>query len=300
MAVTKIQRKDHGRGRDSADSQELEQRWQVWVDDPVNAAAQVLQYAGLPKKGDAYSVSLPSFRCIDRDVQSISQTPKVLMLVCKFSTKYDAAKMEAKELKPLDRRPVISWTSQTLTVPFVKDMVTDEALTNSAKDPISGQTREVSIICYDATVNTDVQPDWLLDLLDTINDSDVSIRGRMWPTETLLLRSASCSDQMSEMDQLYFKVGVKILANPLGWKSKILDAGLYQLIGSGLTGTSGTRERCKIGEHEVTQPVPLDGEGVMVPFADLLADPVNNVKWIEKYKNKTADFTAIGLPPLPL
>ncbi len=293
MSVIKVERKDHPSGRDDADSDELVQRWRIYVDDPVDAPAQALTYGGLPKRGDAYSVALPRFRCIARDVDRISESPKVLIGTYKFSTKYDAAKMEAKELQPLDRRPLISWTSQIHTVAWLRDQVTNEVLTNTVGDHFAGLTREESLIAYDATVNTATQPDWLIDVLDCINDADVTIRGRLWPAESLKVVSASCSDQLSEMDQLYFKVNVKLLGNRDGWKGKILNAGYRQLV-------NGAPQPIQIGGEDVNEPQLLDASSAHIKPSDLAADPINLPHWIEKYRNRLASFTALGLPPLPL
>lgn len=298
MAVNKIERIGTPRGRDSVDAIEWEQSWRVYLDSPYDGPRTVIAYNGLPKKGDYFQASDssqpdPNFRCTDRDLKEVTKARgKVFELSCNFSNKYDAAKFESKELKPLDRRPEISWQSRTIQVPHLEDMKTGELLRNSAGDPIGGQTRESYLIAYKVTQNVDSQVDWLIDLLGSLNESPVAIRGRNWDADMLLITEASVTDQLSEMDQLYYKASLTIVANPLTWKAKILDAGFYEY-------SSGLRKHCMVQGQKATQPCPLNG-GEQIPIADLQSDPINTPQWIYSYKQMPRDFTPIGLPPLPL
>lgn len=298
MAVIVFERIALPRGSDSTNAVELEQLWRVYCDSPFDGPLTVLSYGGLPKKGDAYQASStssanPAFRCTDREVKDVSKTRgKVFELTCKFSNAYDASKMESKELQPLDRRADVSWQSRTIQVPHLEDQKTGEILQTSAGDPIAGQTRDSFLIAYKITQNVDSQVDWLIDLIGTLNESPVAIRGRNWDADMLLITEASCSDQMSEMDQLFFKVSLSIVANPLTWRAKILDAGFYEY-------SSGLRRHCMIQGQKATQPCALNG-GEQIPISDLLSDPINAPQWIYSYKQAPRDFTPIGLPPLPL
>lgn len=84
----------------------------------------------------------------------------------------------------------------------------------------------------------------------------------------------------------YYKVSYELAFNPDGWKTKVLNAGLRELVDDGAGGFK--LQAIRVNGQPVTEPYPLDANGKRLPQG---ADPV----WIEIPNFKEIPFQPLAL-----
>ncbi|MHC4877567.1 MAG: hypothetical protein ACYTGL_13810 [Planctomycetota bacterium] len=271
-------------------------RFKVKVDDAEDQAVGVLGYAGLPSHGDLLSLWEPlfargnEFRCVHRHAVD-TDSPRVFEVECEFATQFD--ERADRHERPLDRRATVDRVDRDITIPFLR--TTDDALvTNTAGDPFSPPLTTTlrgavyTVRYFSATIDA-----WHNDYRKLTNVSPIWIRGQQWPAKTLLINSVSIKDELWGQDQLFYGLTVVIHGDPRDHRRHVLNDGLFETPG----GNADKRRRCRIGNREVTTPVPLNNDGEQIPEADLLADPVNAPVFLDLEEFEAVDFSAM-LPPL--
>lgn len=296
MSVIKCQRLSLPSGGDTPDAAELTAKWLVQCDSVNDGNWTCLAFNAIPKLGDAWNADgtiRPAYRCVDRQAGKHPSTSLAFEVTLTFSTKYDAVKMEAKELKPLDRRPRVTTSSQEREEELYQDQISDKLILNSAGDQFLGLKRVDRLRIYAITLNVDSYPTAMLEAEGLMNTTAITIYGETWERHQVLIKDVKVSEAKFENDQAYYEASAQFLCTrrTVGHKQKVLDAGLYEKV-------SGLRRRCLIGEREVDQPVPL-ANGVMIPILTLLANPITAPDYKTFADCEETDFDPLGLPSSP-
>lgn len=164
----------------------------------------------------------------------------------------------------------ISARTQQMTVPargwatFIEATAQDEdknlPARNSAGDPVDGIEEDLSLVALTYTNPKVLSPNFakLNEYTNCCNNSAAFLGGL-----TYSVRVSGWSGEYDEKTQAW-SISVEFLFNPKGWYIEYIDAGFNELIG-------GVRTVIVDGKgNPVSQPVPLDGNGLAVPagYAD--------------------------------
>jgi len=245
---------------------------------PIVLASNLLpQYGNLLSTWEAGHPKASNFRCGARNAVPV-HGPMVFAVECEFSTNPAGGETEARyenrNVAPLNRRTEVSKSDRDIEVPFYSDPVAKSLHLNTAGDPFMPplKTTERQSV-YTVSWTTSRLSAWMSAEKKYINKDAVTIRGRRWDKETLLIQSVDHSDEVWESGVQYYKVTAHIVGWKRGWKRQILNAGLFELPAG--TSSFSKRRRCRIAGEPVTEPVPLAKAGYRIPESKLAADPVN-------------------------
>lgn len=173
----------------------------------------------------------------------------------------DEEKERENEPDPTQRRARIEWESADFMLPIYRDVNGNPTL-NSAGDypdpPI-----EIEVSRWVVSVEKDVSliPTWVMNYRNVINSDEIIIRGVSIPAEVAKISGLRISDIKTEGDYKYFTLSYQLhLATVLEetWQLKMLDQGLHEIV---TVDGEDVKQRIKVNEEDVQQPVLLDGSG---------------------------------------
>jgi len=289
MAVTEIALRWRERAVEDAKKTELEEVWIAVCDDPTDGPAVALADTRCPQYGDVhpiYSTHVLTHREGRHDKKT--RPPRIDIVTRYTSSPTDAAKLEAKSIEPLSRDMEVTREQREITVPLLKDAISDAVIRNTAGELVAGLTTTREIVVYTISVNVDSTPP-VDAYAGKINSAAVSIWGETWAVHTVRVIRGSISLKKTELGQQYRRCTYQLICNPETHNLKVLNAGLYQKV-------DGERVPCEINGERVTSPVPLDEDGRMISAAALEADPVNAPHYLTIHQFAEANLNAIQLP----
>ena len=255
--------------------------------DAVDTEATIANHASTPDLGDSHPNN--SFAiCVGRQIKQVDGSNYDWIVTVRYATDWETVETETD---PTDFRPVVSWGTQFVQTVLTKDVVTDEAIVNTAGDPFDPPLMtDRPLTTCNVVGNFTAIPTWLFSLRNKVNDSALTIRGVTVAAELALIRNLSISDARYKNGTIYYRVELELLIDEDGHKVKVLNDGMHELD----TTRTGDEKRTHImfdGEP-ISQPVPLDADGKRISSDDLPASAVI----LDFYQYATADFSVLNLP----
>jgi len=184
---------------------------------------------------------------------------------------------------PLARRAEISVDSELVEEPTLFD-ATGKPIMNRAGEWIQGVSRERPLLTYLIEKNLARDPAWLETHLGAVNRDSVTLRGRVCPPNTLMLRRLSLGKYVTENRDRFSPCSIALHYDPLTWIRRIWNRGTIQLVKVPRVINNQTRlvwvqARIKSGSppQNIEEPVPLDKrgqviDGVLTPENDTPVD----------------------------
>jgi hypothetical protein len=275
----------------------------------------VLLAQNLPLKGDSYAGSQPSLICTGRSVKELGKSNMEFEVECQYDmTPYNTwdIKIGGQSVdKVLDETmaastgvgiPARFTASPAKYLTTLPSGAAGENVLNRAKDPFDPPvttTRRQNVITATALVHDITDMGFsslgaLLAMQGKVNDERIQIcsipdetgtGGDYW---TFLLDEVSVEKLPTPEGDCDLKITLRIIYDPLAHCAVILNAGYNELIVA-----TTFRRKCRDGgQVEVSAPVPLDKDGVMVAPSAL----PGATTYIIAPDHETADFSDLMLP----
>ena len=166
----------------------------------------------------------------------------------------------------------------------------DKLIVDKAGTPFDGGVPvNVKLITYKWQHNTD----WSVYNLGTIGNISGTINSDSFLGKdpyTLMLTYAATEEWEGEYH--YASEEFTIIYDPMGWKPKPANAGLYELYSSSIYSNATKRRRIKIDGKDAIEPEPLTLAGAVIPYSQR-PDACNFIT--VDYYNEIA-FGDLGLP----
>lgn len=230
---------------------------------------------GLPKLGDMSDrykdCEVASYTFTQVDPKSRVWTITVHYEVVQGSSVHAAGGSKKKKILELDYQPY------THTIDFTKDMVTSEAVLNSARDTFDSVPQiDVSDICIHIKLASDKFDTDILDMNGTVNSDAIKICNFDFKKHCALVE-VNCKDKLSKEEGYRYEYDFKISRRrnnvkyvdgndneeEIGWDEAVFDCGfnerddednLVPIMIEDNTGSTPVMRSPKL-------PVPLDGSG---------------------------------------
>lgn len=174
---------------------------------------------------------------------------------------------------PIARPPVVTFSSSLVEQPTLRDNK-GRPIVNRAGEFIQGLMVRVPIIEYRFQKNFGFDPAWILTHMGAVNSDTVKIRGLTWRPKTLLLSGIDGGEFLTENRSTYTSISGTILADRRGWTQEVWNTGTVQLVQQprvikGVEKMVWVQVPITEGNppDPVSQPVPLDEDGVMISDA---------------------------------
>lgn len=247
----------------------------------------IAAHASTPDLGDSHPDDAFAI-CVGRQIKQVDDSNYDWIISCRYATDWENVESETD---PNNFRQVVTWGTQFVQTVLTKDVVTDEAIVNTAGDPFDPPLMtDRPLTTCNITTNANAIPTWLFSLRNKVNDAALTIRGVTVPKKTALIRGLTISDERYKNGTLYYRIEIELLIDEQGHDVKVLNDGLHELD----TLRSGTEKRTHImfdGEP-ISQPVPLDADGKRIDSDDL---PMNAII-LNFAQYAEADFSVLNLP----
>ena len=161
------------------------------------------------------------------------------------------------------RPAVITCHSETVYVPTFR-WKNGDPIINTAGSLITGVEQPVNHWIFHVEKNVLAVPTWTLNYADAVNSDAVTVRGINIAAHYLMLQNLDIGPDSSEpvggVTYNYIPVAFDLIYNPLDWKTRIFNMGLYQI-------SDGKRVPCidANGEHS-SEPMFLKANGEMEDY----------------------------------
>lgn len=283
MAVTTFKEIHSGRDGDeglSRDGRRIRRYTRVWratTDDNDDDGFVVLLAPGCPGIGSVHPTDPTAFlRRLRPRNESFSK--RVWIVTGAYSSEQEI------EENPLADPAVIEWGTEQFQRVYIDD-VNGQAILNEANEPFNpAHVGDDSRVTATIRKNLAVVPAWILIYRDAVNHAPCVVDGMAVATGVAKVQAVHISSRQ-ERNEVNFRVLTLLLHfNPDGWKAKILNQGLRQLVSSNL-------EDCVDNDGQpVTSPVLLDADGLQ------LASPSpSNATYIEAEIYTARNFSVLPL-----
>jgi hypothetical protein len=247
----------------------------------------VLAYTGFPQFIDTLP-GFPMLICVDRDARPNGDAdhPKFWLATFRYETfRGDDATQQPEN--PIDRDPKVSWGGDQFETPAIQDIVTGNAILNTAGDPFDppkmiDDSRLVVTVDY-ALASV---PTWILDYRNSVNAAAFTIEGIAVGIKEAKLSDVTVSAWEWDKTYRHRKVRLTLHLNDKDWRSRPLNEGLHEI-------KDGKKQRVLINGHEAAQPVPLDINGLEIPYTTLPGAAIPAGPF-DVYPAK--DFTVLNIP----
>jgi len=287
----------------------------VHFDSATYLLADVLLAANLPAKGDAYAIAQPALVCTGRSVGELGKSNLEFEVSCQYDmTPYNTwdIKIGGQSVdKVLDETmaasvgvgiPARFTTYPAKYLSTLPSGAAGENVLNRAKDPFDPPvttTRRQNVITATALVHDITDMGFsslgaLLAMQGKVNDERIQIcsipdetgtGGDYW---SFLLDEVLVEKIPTPEGDCDLKITLRVIYDPLAHCAVILNAGYNELIVA-----TTFRRKCRDGgQVEVSAPVPLDKDGVMVAPSAL----PGAATYIIAPDHETADFSDLMLP----
>jgi hypothetical protein len=269
---------EHWDGRsgtfENVTSNRVRRKWLVVTDDkyldPLDVAAYFAATVGIVWQTPHPSDSNYTARSLEVDPKS--ETPFAYDVVVTYSTEpFRADEQEQNILNPTNRPPRITWDSETVQQFTTKDK-DGKPMLNSAGDPLEPIEKDDIRWIISLTKNFASLPLWILNCVNVVNSSAVTVSGVTLPTRTVKTQRLRISDLLNENGFDFYEVTIELAYKPDTWDVDRLDEGFNVIAGDGDIPAS-EKKRIRIeddeGEfQETTEAVPLDGAGGVLANPD--------------------------------
>jgi len=247
------------------------------------------EWDGLERDLAAYVVKQPVI-----SLKSVDKTRRLWNYVVTHTTESISRTATGRYENPLNEPWSVRLIGDEWTEEAYLDTDTGEILTNSAKQPWTGRETEIykSRSSWHMTKN---KPTLQQDLIEYtrghVNSSAVTIKGRMYATRTLLLRTADAEERYQARVGTYYGYTFKLDTHEETFDMQVPDRGTKEYVGHELYDPLHYSDIVDpYTRHPIAPPgVPLDGAGNQLPKGD---DPVT----ITSRKYPEADLNVWGFP----
>ena len=172
----------------------------------------------------------------------------------------------------------VSWAAESYEEVILYDVVTDEAILNTANDPFSEPpTREATHLVATISANVTSVPTWILSYQDAINSDSITIGGLSIGIGKAKMQNLSIGQSQLRNGVAFYPLSFQIKIKEEGWKFKPLSTGFSQLI-YGVEPTFPGDEiietvkkvDCvnKADQKPVSEPALLDADGTQIDSED--------------------------------
>lgn len=289
MAVFEAYLRDKQGASETPNDSDFVDVWIAKCDNVADDHGTVASSPLVPAYGSQHG-TYTAYRVSKREIRNQDKARPILAeVVLTYSRNFDVAKLEAKEIDPLQRDMEVTRESQEIDVAMLTDAITGEILRNKAGDIITGQTTKCILRIYRVTVNVDSLVPFE-SLAGKVNSTPVSIWGENWGVHMVRLAGApKYHSKRSDFGTTYYRCTYEVVCDPRTHDLKILNAGFNELI-------NGTQRPIKVEGQDITQPVPLDSNGKRIPAAILNANPVTVPVILTFARFEEADLNVVPLP----
>lgn len=251
----------------------------VRMDSETARENSVALVSGVPYIG-APSPVLSGAVCISRTINEVG--PNTWEVEAEFSQQYDT---EPQETEPWNLDPEWSWSCEQQEEPLLYDAVTEDAILNSAGEPLPPISRQIAIpVLTIKRAEASFSGSTILDYVNHVNS------GTFWgaPAYTALMADISAT-QANHEGVGYWEVTYQIKFNLLvtaGWRARLLDHGTYYWSGA----ARGVGRKVPFGDDAFQQVLGnLDGNGYR--------NDTTTPEFVVYNRYETADFSTLSLGP---
>lgn len=231
-------------------------------------------------------VTLVPQLCRSVTVDQDSGAPLKWIIEATYSSEPLNQSDEQQAQNPLDRPPLVKWSSTTYQLALAEDR-NGEAIVNSAGDYFDPPV-EASRSHWTVTIEKNVTgvPAFILGYADAVNESAIQIQGISVSPECAKLMDVSLSERKSEGegDQRvnFYTFGYTMELRAETWQLKVLDQGLRYVDDDEIKQILDERSK------PISSPRLLDGEG------GILEDPTpGNAEWLYFDIYEKRDFSVL-------
>lgn len=268
----------HWKGRDGSfenvQNNRVSRTWIVVTDDKNDNQFTISSYFATDVEGGIVfltphpDANAYTARGLQADQQD--ESPFWWMVTVTYSTEPLKADEEERQApNPLDRPARITWDSENAQEFTVKDK-DDEAMLNSAGDPLEPVEKDDIRWIISITKNFEELPDWVIDTVNCVNSSAITVSGKTLPARTVKVNRLRIGELQIDNDVPYYEVTVELAYKKGTWDVKRLDEGFNVIAGDGkLEATDKKRILVEDDDGEFqppTEAIPLDGEGGILEF----------------------------------
>lgn len=250
MAV--VSAKEIWQGRNGTDDTRVRAYTRVWrviTDSRHDDSTVVMPACGIIP-GSLHPNDATAF-CRSADASNDSENPYIWQVTFTYSNE--------RELQdnPLNDPADIQWADEPYQRPLVVDKDGDLVL-NSAGDWFDPPYMiDDSRLVVTVTKNVGAVPSYILGYRNVVNSDSFTVDGVGVPSGKAKIKAISVSGKQERNGVVYRTLTIPIYLDEDGWKVKILDQGMFQVV-------AGQRQPCTILGKSVSVPVPLDGNGLQL------------------------------------
>lgn len=171
----------------------------------------------------------------------------------------------------------VSWAAESYEEVILYDVVTDEAILNTANDPFSEPpTREATHLVATISANVTSVPTWILSYQDAINSDSITIGGLSIGIGKAKMQNLSIGQSQLRNGVTFYPLSFQIKIKNDGWKFEPLSTGFSQLMYGVELSPDGEiidtvrKADCvnKADQKPVSEPALLDADGVQIDSED--------------------------------
>lgn len=201
--------------------------FEILVDDYTTSIGTILAHGDVPARRASHPEN-SNAKCISRSLKRVDEFDDLLILSCKYSTKWIT---QQDDIDPLNLLVKGGMRSASVDVPAYFDAL-GFPLVNDAGDLFQGVTRKSRRRVVNVTANYSSIPDFLFELSDTINGAAVSIHGKTYPPWTCLMSNVQMADEptTSKDGVEYLPISYDVEINPEGYWVLFPNKGLHELV----------------------------------------------------------------------
>ena len=176
------------------------------------------------------------------------------------------------ETDPSNDEVKVSWAAESYEEVILYDVVTNEAILNTANDPFSEPpTREATHLVATISANVTSVPTWILSYQDAINSDAITIGGLAIGIGKAKMQNLSIGQSQLRNGATFYPLSFQIKIKNDGWKFEPLSTGFSQLVVNFPDGVA-TIEKVdcvNAGDQKpVSEPAMLDDRGAQIDSED--------------------------------
>ena len=135
------------------------------------------------------------------------------------------------ETDPSNDEIKVSWAAESYEEVILYDVVTNEAILNTANDPFSEPpTREATHLVATISANVTSVPTWILSYQDAVNSDAITIGGLSIGIGKAKMQNLSIGQSQLRNGVVFYPLSFQIKIKNDGWKFEPLSTGFSQLV----------------------------------------------------------------------
>ena len=160
---------------------------------------------------------------------------------------------------PLDDEVLIRWTSEIYQEPVFLDIITGQAILNSAGDPFIDPIPARDAMHLIAIIDANVAsvPSWAIDLQNAVNNATITIGGLQIAAGLAKVQRIDIQQRAKRGLNVFFPVTIEVHIRRDGWKFEPVDAGFRERNERNVLINIVNAD----DDQEVTAPALLNGVG---------------------------------------